>query len=55
MASDSDGSTSSAAVLRAIRDKLVEYKESLLRYALPLWSGSLVCGFLTFFVMLKWL
>ncbi|GMF11055.1 unnamed protein product [Phytophthora lilii] len=30
MASDSDGS--SAAVLRAIREKLVEYKESLLRY-----------------------
>ncbi|KAG2930429.1 hypothetical protein PC115_g6516 [Phytophthora cactorum] len=31
MASDSDGNTSSAVVLRSIRDKLVEYKESLLR------------------------
>ncbi|KAE9022430.1 hypothetical protein PR001_g13142 [Phytophthora rubi] len=31
MASDSDGSTSSAVVLNSIRKKLVEYKESLLR------------------------
>ncbi|POM69745.1 Hypothetical protein PHPALM_13950 [Phytophthora palmivora] len=31
MASDSDGNTSSAVVLTSIRDKLVEYKESLLR------------------------
>lgn len=39
MASDSDGSYNSVVILRSIREKLVEYKESLLRYVLVLVVG----------------